>query len=135
MQSCRSQWLLKIDVSKLSTQIYREISGASGDSGSGGIKCAPEPTFHTMRGSGWREFTSKLPQINILAARGGLSGVFNIKIWMFYIKNRFKNDPGPRGLHFHPFSAQTEPRRPMSDPFVQNTHPYFLKNVYRNLIC
>ena len=32
---------------------------------------------------------------------------FNIKIW-------FKHVPGPFGLHFHPFSAQTEPRRPIS---------------------
>ena len=65
--------------------------------------------------------------INILAARGGLSGVFNIKIWIFILKNRFKNDPGPRGIHFHPFSAQTEPRRPISGQILTK-----LPTVYFN---
>ena len=49
----------------------------------------------------------------------GFSGVFNIKIWIFNIKKLFKNDPGPRGLHFHPFSAQTGPRRPISSKIFQ----------------
>ena len=35
------------------------------------------------------------------------------------MQNRFKNVPGPRGLHFHPFSAQTEPRRPISGQIFQ----------------
>ena len=39
----------------------------------------------------------------------------------------FKNDPGPRGIHFHPFSAQTEPRRPISDQFLTK-----LLTVYLN---
>ena len=46
--------------------------------------------------------------------RGWFIGSVNLKIWIVNTKHWFKNDPGPRGLHFHPFSAQTEPRRPIS---------------------
>ena len=33
------------------------IRGSSGSAGSGGSKRAPNPTFHTRRGPGWRELT------------------------------------------------------------------------------
>ena len=53
-------------------------SGSSGFPQSGGSKCAPDPTFHTRRGPGWRELTqtpsnlvgawnwvAKIPQVGI----------------------------------------------------------------------
>jgi len=43
------------------------------------------------------------------------------------IKNWFKNAPGSRGIHFHPFPAQTEPRRPISGQILTK-----LPTVYFN---
>ena len=56
-------------------------------------------------------------EIQIIPVRPQL-GIFESEKNVFYITTLFKNGPGPRGIHLHPFSAQTEPRRPISSQIL-----------------